>query len=370
MTEFDKEFNSESILHKFTNSENTSAEATSHFELRKADHIRLALDEKTQSRQSSDFERVELIHEALPEINFREISLHAHTLGEEVDVPLFISSMTAGHKGSFRINEVLAECAAERGWLMGVGSQRRELFDLEAREEWRKIRDLHPDVNLIGNIGLAQLIETPHENIEALVDVLEAKALFVHTNPLQESLQPEGTTEFKGGLQALERLCADLSVPVILKETGCGFSASTLIRLQEVGLAVVDISGLGGTHWGRIEGYRSDVDDLQYEAAQTFKNWGIGTLESLIEALKLDLNFELWASGGVRSGLDAAKCLAIGAQMVGFAQPLLKAALLGPAALLRKMELLELELKIALFCTGCQNIAELQEKNVWQIKKW
>lgn len=338
------------------------------FEGRKADHIRLSLDPRTQTDHLRPFSSVELIHEALPEINFSEVSLATYTLGQEVDSPFFISSMTAGHHGSLSLNRVFAEAASEKGWLMGVGSQRRELNDESARKEWETIRALAPDAQFIGNIGIAQLIETATGDVERLVEALEAKALFVHTNPLQEALQPEGTTQFRGGLDALSRVCRELSVPVIFKETGCGFSQSTLIRLQEIGLAVVDVSGLGGTHWGRIEGFRSEVGDLQYQAAQTFKNWGIGTLDSLLQANELDLNFELWASGGIRSGLDAAKCLAVGAQMVGLAQPLLQSALEGTESLLRKMEQLEYELRIALFCTGCKNLAELQEKDVWQIK--
>jgi isopentenyl-diphosphate delta-isomerase len=197
-----------------------------------------------------------------------------------------------------------------------------------------------------------------------LVDSLEAGGIFIHANALQEALQPEGTPEFKGGLKALERLCRKSPVPVVLKETGCGFSRPTLQRLKNTGLAAVDVSGYGGTHWGRIEGGRAPEASLQRSAAATFAHWGISTVDSLLHAAGAGL--EIWASGGIRSGLDAAKAIALGAQKVGFAKPALERALQGEKALADWMELMEFELKVALFCSGAKNPAALRKGKRWQ----
>ncbi len=343
-------------------------EENQQFESRKQDHIKLALEAKTEASGLTGLEDIELVHEAFPEINFDEIDLTTHALGMQFNAPLFVSSMTAGHKGSVNLNEVLAVACSTKNWAMGVGSQRRELGDPAAKEEWKKIREKAPNVKLLGNIGLSQLIISKTDEIKELVDSLQAKAIFVHTNPLQECLQPEGTPRFKGGLKALENLCKALPVPVIVKEVGCGFSQATLEKLKSTGVAAVDVSGLGGTHWGRIEGYRSQPQHPLFHAAQTFGNWGTSTVESLLNGIVIKPNYELWASGGVRSGLDAAKLLAIGARMVGLARPILEAAVEGVDPLINRMSLLEVELKIALMCTGQKTIQHLQERKVWKTK--
>lgn len=345
-----------------------SRESVYNFENRKRDHIQHSLNESNQSTGLAGLEKVSLIHEALPELDFSEVKVDSYSqpLRMVTRTPFLVSSMTAGHAEGLDLNQILAEACFERGWIMGVGSQRRQLMDRKMDHEWKLIRRTAPQLVLLGNLGLSQVIHTSTSEIQRLVDSLEAVAMIVHTNPLQECLQPEGTPMFKGGIEALSRICKELSVPVILKETGCGFSESTLRRLIEVGVAAVDISGLGGTHWGRIEGCRSDSASLQHEAAQTFWNWGVSTVESLRLATQLKPDYEVWASGGVRSGLDSAKLIAMGARIVGIAQPILKAALDGKGELLRVMEKFEFELKTAMFCTGCKNIEELQNKGIWQ----
>lgn len=335
------------------------------FENRKADHIRLSLSDKNQALGRSGLDSVHLIHEALPDLDFSDIELQVKSLGGKTATPFLVSSMTAGHVQSVDLNARLARACGERGWRMGVGSQRRELNDPHASREWKEIRKAAPGVVLFGNLGIAQLIQAKISVVEGLVEALGAAGMIIHLNALQECLQPEGTPAFRGGLKALEKLCAKLSVPVIVKETGCGFSHSTLKRLKNIGVAAVDVSGLGGTHWGRIEGERSADGDLRREVAQTFADWGISTIESVHEAVRLKPDYEIWASGGVRSGLDAAKLLAMGASVVGFAKPILEAALAGEEELRRKMSLLEFELKTALFCTGCADVNDLQRKKVW-----
>ncbi len=344
-------------------------EKTEDFEQRKRDHISLSLDSRTQTTGMSGLEQIELIHEALPEMNFDEVNSQVEVLNTTSPTPLFVSSMTAGHKGSFDLNHTMAEVCSSRGWLMGVGSQRRELGDTEAAAEWSKIRKSFPEVKLLGNIGLSQLIYTETSEIQRLVDNLQASALFVHLNALQECLQPEGTPQFKNGIKAIEKICKELSVPVIIKETGCGFSAKSLDRLNGLGLYAVDVAGLGGTHWGRIEGHRSQPDEKLYRAAESFKDWGISTLDSLQAARTIKTDYEVWASGGIRSGLDAAKCVAVGAKMVGLAKPIIAAAVEGSQSLNNCMEILEYEYRMALFCTGSAHNEQLQELNKWQFQK-
>lgn len=333
------------------------------FESRKADHIRLALSAETQAVGASGLDRIRLRHEALPDLNFDEISLRTTLLGRESATPMFVSSMTAGHAGSVNLNLTMARVSEKRNWMMGVGSQRRELGDSAASAEWKNIRKACPRVRLLGNIGIAQVIRSKAGDIQRLIDSLEAEALFVHLNPLQECLQPEGTPQFRGGLEALAALVRALNVPVIVKETGCGFSTKTLMRLRGIGLHAVDVSGLGGTHWGRIEGGRSQ--GVRHEAAETFRDWGVGTVESLANALSVRGDYEVWASGGVRSGLDAAKLIAMGAWAVGLAQPIIRAAVEGEDALDTLMERLEFELRTALFCTGHAGVEGLRETRAW-----
>lgn len=333
---------------------------------RKQDHINLALKEKNVQGENG-LSKIRLIHEALPELNWDDVHLSTSFLGRKVPTPFFVSSMTGGFSSAVEINSVIAKACAGRGWMMGVGSQRKGLENSKALEEWIEIKNKFPEVLFLGNLGLSQLIHTPLEKVETLVRALGAVAMVIHTNSLQECLQPEGTPRFKGGLESLKGLSENLSVPVILKETGCGFSYKTLESLCGLGLKAVDISGYGGTHWGRIEGDRISSEDIRKQASITYSNWGNSTLDSLLVAGQLkDKDFEVWASGGLKTGLDAAKCLALGAVAVGFAHVILKQAQKGEKALEEQMFLLEHELKIALFCTGSQDVSELGQ---WEYVK-
>jgi isopentenyl-diphosphate delta-isomerase len=346
-------------------------ESLTQFETRKQDHLRLALDSKVQTN-ANGLEGIELIHEALPELIFSDINIETTFKGERLSSPLFISSMTAGHVEGHAINKALAQLSSNRKILMGVGSQRRELADAEARNEWKLLRKDAPKALLVGNLGLSQLIHTSVDAVQALVESLEAVGLFIHLNPLQEVLQPEGTPDFRGGLKKITEIVQKLSVPVIVKEVGCGFSVNTLKRLNETGIYAVDISGYGGTHWGRIEGMRAPENSVQAEAAQTFANWGISTLESMLNASEANVNYQVWASGGVRNGLEAGKLLALGSGMVGLALPWLAAykqnADKPQVALEMLANKLEFELKTAMYCTGSRDFKELQGKWKWHRK--
>ncbi|KGP62582.1 isopentenyl pyrophosphate isomerase [Legionella norrlandica] len=334
----------------------------SQFEQRKRDHIELALMPVNQCIELNPFDHFSLVHEALPNLNFKDISIKSHRFKNSVEKPFIISSMTAGHANALAINHRLMEACSESKWAMGVGSQRRELTDKKAAFEWSPLRRDFPKVSLFSNLGIAQLINTPIPEIQRLIDALHADALIIHCNPLQECIQPEGTTDFQGCWTALEKLVKNLPSPVIIKETGCGFSKNTLIRLNNIGVAAVDVSGVGGTHWGRIEGHRAANDPVRQKTADTFRNWGIDTLQSIRNAVSINPSFEIWGSGGVRNGLDAAKLFALGATTAGFAKPMLEAALDSTEQVLNKMNAIEYELRTAMFCTGSLVLDDLKEK--------
>lgn len=339
------------------------------FEERKRAHIDLALEPHSQTLQCNVLDRVILEHDPITDCNFEDIRIATRRFNKDVDTPFVVSSMTAGHANAPLINRRLMEAASVAGWAMGVGSQRRELTDAQAHREWTDLRKQYPNITLFSNIGISQLITTPIADIQRLIDNIQAQALIIHCNPLQEALQPEGTPQFKGGLKALERITKHLQIPVILKETGCGFSQSSIQRILPIPIAALDVSGLGGTHFGRIEGARYSKPSMQYEAAQHFSHWGIDTVQSILNALACNPSFEIWGSGGVRHGLDAARLLALGAQSIGFAKTVLEPALISPEAVFERMQTIMYELKIAMFCTNSKDIAGLRGKYAFQTTK-
>lgn len=344
------------------------------FEGRKRDHIRHSLDPDAQASGLTGLDRVRLIHDALPELDFDDVSLASTCLGKRLATPFYLASMTAGHADAPALNHRLGLACARRGWAMGVGSQRRELENGNGKQvdHWLRLRAEAPDLMLFANIGLSQVLDVGIDRIRSLVKGLGASALCIHLNSLQECMQPEGTPRFKGGLQRIREISAELGTPVILKETGCGMSRATLARIATSGVSAVDVSGLGGTHWGRIEGKRASEAGtgaayaVRAGAAETFANWGVPTAESVRSASEtLPPHMEIWASGGVRSGLDAAKLIALGAHRVGYAKPALEAGLEGEAALDLWMARQEFELKTALFCTGSATMDRLRKEKSW-----
>ena len=344
-------------------------ETTKNFEQRKKDHIEHCLDEQVDVSINS-FENIKLIHEALPDLNLADIDISKTLLGKMFSSPIFISSMTAGHMDGKKLNHLFASVCQEKNWLFNVGSQRRQLASGNSFDEWKELKQNYSQVYMCANLGLAQVITSSVEKIEEVISSIDAIGLIIHLNSLQEALQIEGTPSFKGGFEKIKQLSKVLSVPVILKETGCGFSINTLNKLNNSGVSVVDVSGYGGTHWGRVEGLRAKQagHSVLSEMSQTFSNWGVSTLEGLMSVQHLDLSYKIWASGGIRNGLDVAKCLSMGASAVGMARPFLLHAQKGKNELLNYMNQLEQELKIALFCTGSSQIKELAGKWKWTNK--
>lgn len=358
------------------NSANFEGEAS--FEKRKKDHIYWSLSDKSQADLSPS-QLINLPHDPIPEIDFADVSLETESKLFNNSKPFLISSMTGGHDESESINYKLAKAAAENNWLFSTGSLRREVEDKDLKtSEWSKIRSEFKNANLIGNIGLPQIIDPLlRKKLVNFLMELKFDALFVHLNPLQEALQIEGTPNYKNGFSSLKSLIDELNIPVLLKETGTGFSRNSVkkIKQEEVDVKAIDVSGFGGTHWGRIEGLRTPDESKFYKASNTFKNWGHSTVESLLSLnQEKGLLLEPWASGGLRNGLDAAICFALGARVCGFAMPFMKAAVSKDIGELKNLiELIEYETKIALFCTGSKNITELRQNSSkeggWSWKK-
>ncbi len=361
----------------------TISEKTDVFEGRKVDHLRLSLDERNQANSLRDLDQIELIHDAFPAFNFADVDTSSYFLNHKLSVPFFISSMTAGHRFGQEINRLFLKFSEDHQVLFAVGSQRRDL-ESELKSEWSFRRE-HPRALVLANIGLAQLISHGPRKVLQLIDRIDAVGIFVHLNPLQECLQPEGTPQFRGAENSLRDLVRDAGVPVIVKEVGCGLNLTALRRLQNLGVQYFDVSGAGGTHWGRIESERTMKDPILAAAALSFRHWGQGTVQCLHGAISAEIQGHLWASGGVRTGVDVAKLLAVGAEMVGLAKPWLEALLesspttgKAPSSLkirpnaeasLRDLYAkMRLELAIAMFCTGSMKLCDLRNSSKWQRK--
>ena len=348
-----------------------SQEDSQQFENRKKDHIKWSLDSESQVDLSLS-QLAELNHYPFPNLNFDEVHLKTTSFYFPGCKPLMVSSMTGGHDQAFEINKSLMKACEKMNWIFAAGSLRRELEEISFKDseqkrlkEWEKLTDDFSGV-ILGNIGLAQVITHSNDSIKELCDRLKLSGLYIHLNPLQEVMQEEGTPEFRDGLERVNEICNLLEVPVFLKETGSGFSKKSLEDLNGLKLGAVDVAGLGGTHWGRVEGLRaSNQESIKSRASRTFRNWGVTTYESLVSFKELygdseSESFEVWASGGLRTGLDAAIGFAMGAKICGFAKPFMEAALVGQSEIEEKMTLIEFELKTALFCTNSSSIMELQ----------
>ena len=329
---------------------------------RKRDHIRLSLERDVGFREKTTwFECVELVHRALPELDFGEVSAEASFLGRRFSTAFMIEGMTGGTPEAAEINGNLAEAAERAGIPMGVGSQRAALLNPSLAYTFREARRRAPKVFLIANLSGVQLAKEGVELAEKAVEMIEADAIAIHLNSLQELVQPEGCPGFSGVLEAVEKTVERLDVPVIVKEIGCGIPFETALKLEKAGVSAIDIAGSGGTNWTLIEMLRAEgLDEEKKELAEVFLEWGIPTAASLIE-VAARVKVEVVASGGIRTGLEAAKALALGAKIVGLAHPFLKPATESPEAVERVIRKLDRELRAAMFLTGSRNLEELRK---------
>ena len=338
---------------------------------RKKDHLKFALSESAQIGNPG-FDRYRFTHNALPEIDFSKISTSTTFLGKKVNFPFFISCMTGGVKKGMLLNKNLAVAAQEFGIAMGVGSQRAAVEHPELRMQFQ-IRKYAPDIPIIANIGLVQLnYGYGLKEFQMCVDMIGADALAVHINPIQEVIQPEGDRNFENLLPKLEKIVKKLSVSVIVKEVGFGLSQDVVRKLYEVGVKIFDTAGRGGTNWAYVEGMRGKADR---NLGELFSGWGIPTTDSIIQLNQLRAKYEvhnvkvrkklndgivILGSGGVRTGVDIAKCLALGADLAGIAAPFAKAALISEEEVEKLIIRLGNELKVTMFGNGVNRIATLR----------
>jgi len=334
---------------------------------RKQQHVQLTLKRDVGFRsKSSGFERWELVHNALPEIDLTEVDASIFFLQKRLRLPLIVSSMTGGYKDAERLNGALAEVCEAKGIAMGVGSQRQAIESTTYHRSFSVVRKFATSVPVFGNIGAAEVAKlTDTSPIQKLVELIRADGFAVHLNPLQELLQPEGTPQFNGVLKGIEMLVKNLAIPVIVKEIGAGISADVARRLIGCGVSIIDVAGSGGTSWAGVEILRRKKG-THPDFSQAFWDWGIPTVDALRQVVPLKqkhTNLQVIASGGIRNGLDAAKAIAFGADFVAAARGFLQILeSRGKKGLMAEIDGWEMQLRGAMFLTGSRTIQELQTK--------
>lgn len=324
---------------------------------RKQDHINVIRHDKDVDRRKYYFDDIRLTHRALPEIDFQQIDPAVQLLNRSLSFPLIISCMTggSGHELS-AINHNLAQAAQLTGIGIGTGSMRVALEDPQSLPSFQ-LRDVAPDILLCGNLGAVQLNHgVGPDELNTLIRQTGIDALYLHLNPLQEAIQPEGQTNFSHLLNAIQALTHKLDCPVMIKEVGCGINLTDATRLKEAGVHVIDVAGAGGTSWSRIEqARRQDSDAL----GLCFQDWGIPTPQALVDLAPLRHEVTLIASGGIRTGIEMAKAMILGASCCGIARPFIEAAETSVDAVVTIIERLRREFQTAMFLLGCQSVSEL-----------
>lgn len=321
---------------------------------RKLEHLLICANCDVEYHKTTGFEDIEFIHNALPEVDKEEIQINTELFGKKMDIPLIISAITGGHPAATKINKELARAADKMNIGMGVGSQRAAVENPDLISTYSVVREEAPEALLIGNIGAPQL-----NFAKNAADMIDADALAIHLNTLQEAIQPEGDIDARGYLSSIESAVDTINMPIITKETGAGISKGEGIALQNAGVAAIDIAGSGGTSWAAVETYRSSDTYM----GNLFWDWGIPTAVSTVEVCE-SVQIPVISSGGIRNGLEAAKALAIGAEAVGMALPLLKDVYLGYEAIIKRIQQFKDSLKVAMFLVGASNIEELQKSNL------
>lgn len=327
-------------------------------ENRKAEHLRICLTEDVQAKKvTTGFDDVHLLHKALPKFSLDDVDLSIPFLGKKLKVPIIIEAMTGGTAEAVKINGNLAEAAEFFGLAMGVGSQRVAIETPRLEKTFKVAREKGPNVFLIANIGLPQILNEGGLKVaQKAIQMIDADALAIHLNILQESIQHEGDTRFNRVLEKLREVSSELSIPIIIKETGAGMASEIIKELNHSGIQSVDVGGAGGTSWAAVESYRKS--GIKRQLGLTFWDWGIPTAVSVVEA-SLSTELTIIASGGIRTGLDAVKAISLGADAVGLAWPLLKPAAEGHLDYVLKV-LIE-EFRMGMFLTGAKVVQDLKQ---------
>ena len=322
---------------------------------RKKDHIELALKPDHQTQADSSFDSIRFEHNALPEISLSDISLDCQFLNQDLAAPLMIGAMTGGCENGDSINRHLAEAAETCHIPMAVGSQRAVLENNQPQT----VRQYAPNAVLLGNIGATQIQQQGIDLAQRAVEAIQANALIIHLNPLQELVQQGGDRNWNLVLEAIYQCAEKLSVPVIVKEVGAGISPSNAKQLEQAGIKWIEVAGRGGTNWASIEYARNQLD-FEKQVAQPFIDWGMDTAELLPAIYKQCPELNLIGSGGVRNGLDIARCLRLGANLSAMAQPFLAPALEDTEAVIQKIAILKEQLRWTMFLTGSKNLEALK----------
>ena len=328
---------------------------------RKADHIKINLEKDVRSALTTGLENYHFVHEALPELALKKIDTRLRVFGKQLSAPILISSMTGGTTDAESINLRLAEAAQEMNIAMGVGSQRAAIENTHLEKTFQ-VRRVAPDILLFANLGAVQLnYGYGIEQCRLAVDMIGADALILHFNPLQEAVQDAGDTNFEGLARKLEEICKKIEVPVIAKEVGWGISERSAKLLADCGVQAIDVAGAGGTSWSQVEMHRAP-DEFTRELAGTFVGWGIPTAESILNVKRAAPDMKILASGGIKDGLDIAKCVALGATLGGMAGQFLKAAAASTEKVVDMMKLTKRQIEVTMFVAGAGTLVELEEK--------
>jgi isopentenyl-diphosphate delta-isomerase len=324
-------------------------------EKRKAEHIRICLEQKAQAKNvTAGFEDIHLVHRALPEINRKDINLSTSFLSKKFNAPLIVGAMTGGTEEAVQINQNIAQAVEKLGLGMGLGSQRAAIEDQKLEKTYAVARKAAPNAFLIANIGGVQLVHGYGVNeVRRVVEMIDADAVAIHLNALQEAVQPEGQTDFKCVLAKIAEVASKLEKPVIVKETGAGICGEDAEALKDAGVKAIDVGGVGGTSFAAVEYYRGKTS-----LGEAFWDWGIPTVASVVESIQ-SAKLPVIASGGVRSGTDVAKSIALGASLASVSKPVLKAAVKGSSQTQQLLSCLIDELRNAMFLVGAENIAGL-----------
>jgi isopentenyl-diphosphate Delta-isomerase len=326
---------------------------------RKADHIKINLEQDVRSALTSGLENYHFIHEALPEVDLNRLDTTVNLFGKRLHSAILISSMTGGTSEAETINLRLAEAAQECGIAMGVGSQRAAIEHPEQAKTFQ-VRRVAKDILLFANLGAVQLnYGYGIDQCKQAVDMIQADALYLHLNPLQEAVQDAGDTNFEGLAKKIEEVCKKLEVPVIAKEVGWGISERTAKLLSDCGVQAIDVAGAGGTSWSQVEMHRAP-DEFTRNLAATFVGWGIPTAESILNVKKAVPDMTIFASGGIKDGLDIAKCIALGATLGGMAGNFLKAAAISTEKAVDMMKLTKRQIEVTMFACGVDMLEGLK----------
>jgi len=331
---------------------------------RKAEHIRISLNQNIQARKvTTGFEDIYFVHKALPEIDKQKINLSTIVFNHKFAAPLIVGAITGGTPEATKINATIAETVEEFGLGMGVGSQRAAIEDKKFEKTFSIVRKKAPTAFLIANIGGVQLVHGYGlKEVKKTIEMIDADAIAIHLNPLQEAVQPEGQTNFKGVLEKIGETAKELDKPVLVKETGAGIAAEEAKKLEAIGAKGIDVSGAGGTSFAAVEYYRAKGrgNSFQRRLGYVFWDWGISTAISIVEVSKA-VSIPVIASGGIRNGVDMAKALALGANITSLSQPVLRAAVKGVKETKNVLSLLIEELRNGMFLVGADSVQTLRE---------